>query len=203
MPALLGLLLVASIDGAAALRDASALAALGPHPWGSTRNEAAAQYVAAQMRAVGLSQVELQRFERHGVKGTNVVGVLPAPGEEMVVIGAHHDSVAGGPGAYDDAGGVGVLLEVARALAQEGSRSRTLVFASFDGEEAWETGKGQTAGSRAFLERLGPRARGVVAMLAIEMSGWPGGTPVAHPIAYADPRTPGATVIRPSSPGRA
>ena len=197
MPALLGLLLVASIDGAAALRDASALAALGPHPWGSTRNEAAAQYVAAQMRAVGLSQVELQRFERHGVQGTNVVGVLPAPGEEMVVIGAHHDSVAGGPGAYDDAGGVGVLLEVARALAQEGSRSRTLVFASFDGEEAWETGKGQTAGSRAFLERLGPRARGVVAMLAIEMSGWPGGTPVAHPIAYADPRTPGATVITP------
>ena len=141
MPALLGLLLAASIDGTAALRDASALAALGPHPWGSTRNEAAAQYVAAQMRAVGLPQVELQRFERHGIQGTNVVGSLSAPGDEIVVLGAHHDSVAGSPGAYDDAGGVGVLLEVAHALAQEGARARTFVFVSFDGEEAWTTGK--------------------------------------------------------------
>ena len=50
MHLLLGLLLAASVDGEAALRHASALAALGPHPWGSPRNEAAAQYVAAELR---------------------------------------------------------------------------------------------------------------------------------------------------------
>ena len=50
MCSLLAALLAASIDGEAALRHASALAALGPHPWGSPRSHPAAEYVAAQLR---------------------------------------------------------------------------------------------------------------------------------------------------------
>jgi hypothetical protein len=198
MGALLGLLLAASIDGEAALRHASALAALGPHPWGSPRGQAAAAYVAAQLREAGLDAVEMQAFEKDGRRGTNVVATLPAPGEELVVVGAHHDTAPGSPGAYDDGGGVGVLIELARVMAREGRRSRTLVFASFDGEEAWSTGTATTAGSRAFVERLSPRARSLVAAFVIEMCGWAGGTPVLHPIAYADPREKGRSVIAPS-----
>jgi hypothetical protein len=196
MPILGALALAASIDGAAALRHAGALAALGPHPWGSTRNEAAAQYVAAQMRAAGL-EVEMQPFTHGGIAGKNVVGTLRGPGDEFIVLGAHHDTAPGAPGAYDDGSGVGILLEVARVLAARPARPRTVVFASFDGEEAWSTGKGTTTGSRAFLERLGPRARSMVAAFAIEMSGWKGGAPVLHPIAYADPREKGRTAIAP------
>jgi hypothetical protein len=198
MSALLGLVLAASIDGEAALRHASALAALGPHPWGSPRNQAAAEYVAAQLREVGLDGVELQAFERHGVHGTNVVATLRAPGQEFVVIGAHHDTAPDAPGAYDDGGGVGILVELARVLARDERRARTILLASFDGEEAWSTGKGTTAGSRAFVERLGPRARSMVAAFAIEMSGWKRGTPVLHPIAYADPREKDRAVIAPA-----
>jgi len=198
MSALLSLFLAASIDGEAALRHASALAALGPHPWGSPRNQAAAAYVAAELREAGLDSVELQAFERHGVGGTNVVATLRAPGEEFIVVGAHHDTAPGTPGACDDGGGVGILIELARVLAQDETRARTVVLASFDGEEAWSTKKGTTAGSRAFVERLGPRARSLVAAFAIEMSGWKGGTPVLHPIAYADPREKGRTVIAPA-----
>jgi hypothetical protein len=198
MGLLLPLLLAATIDGEAALRHASALAALGPHPWGSPRNQAAAQYVAAQLRAAGLDQVELVDFEREGLRGTNVVATLRAPGEEFLLVGAHHDTAPEAPGAYDDAGGVGILIELARVLAQDERRARTVVFASFDGEEAWAAGKGTTAGSRAYLERLGPRARALVAAFAIEMSGWKGGTPVIHPIAYADPREKGRAVIAPA-----
>ncbi len=197
MPALLGLLLAASIDGEAALRHASALAALGPHPWGSPRNQAAAAYVAAQLREAGLDEVELQAFERHGIRGTNVVATLRAPGDELVVIGAHHDTAPEAPGAYDDGGGVGILIELGRVLVREERRPRTIVLVSFDGEEAGSTGKGTTAGSRAFVERLGPRARTMTAAFAIEMSGWRGGTPVLHPIAYADPREKGRSVIAP------
>lgn len=193
---LLGLLLAASIDGEAALRHASALAALGPHPWGSPRDQAAAEYVAAQLREAGLDAVEAVPFERHGVRGTNVVATLRAPGDEFVVIGAHHDTAPGAPGACDDGGGVGLLIELARVLARDERRERTLVLASFDGEEA--AGKHQTAGSRAFVERLGSRGRSMVAALAIEMSGWKGGTPLLHPIAYADPREKGRTVIAPA-----
>ncbi|HEX9186690.1 MAG TPA: M28 family peptidase [Vicinamibacteria bacterium] len=197
MSAILGLLLAASIDGEAALRHASALAALGPHPWGSPRNRAAAEYVAAELREAGLEEVEMQAFERHGIAGTNVVATLRAPGEEFVVVGAHHDTAPQAPGAYDDGGGVGILIELARVLKRDERRARTVVFASFDGEEAASSGKGTTAGSRAYLERLGPRARSMVAAFAIEMSGWKGGTPVLHPIAYADPREKGRTVIAP------
>jgi hypothetical protein len=198
MSPLLGLLLAASVDGQAALRHASALAALGPHPWGSPRNQAAAAYVAAQFREAGLDAVELTPFERHGIQGTNVIATLRAPGEEFVVVAAHHDTVPEAPGAYDDGGGVGILIELARVLAQDARRPRTIVFASFDAEESSSTGKGTTAGSRAYIERLGPRARALVAAFAIEMSGWKGGSPVLHPIAYADPRERGRAVIAPA-----
>jgi hypothetical protein len=197
MSLLLGLVLAASIDGQAALRHASALAALGPHPWGSPRNAAAAQYVAAELREAGLTEVDPQGFERHGIRGTNVIATLRAPSEEMVVVCAHHDTAPESPGAYDDGGGVGILIELARVMAQEPTRTRTMVFASFDGEEAWATGQGRTAGSRAWIEKLGPEARRIVAVVDIEMVGWKGGTPVLHPIAYPDPRRAGRAVAAP------
>ena len=183
MSLLLGVLLAASIDGEAALRHASALAALGPHPWGSPRSEAAAQYVGAELRDAGLTEVDLQGFERHGIPGTTVVATRRGPVDEIVVVGAPHDTAPDAPGAYAEGGGVGVLVELARAMAREPTRARTFVFVSFDGEEAWSTGRGLTAGSRAWIERLGPDARRIVGVLVIEMSGWTGGTPVLHPIA--------------------
>src|SRR5262245_180915 len=192
------LLLAAALDGEAALRHAAALAALGPHPWGSPRTRAAAEYVAVQFREAGLSEVRLQEFETQGTTGANVVGVLRARGPEMVVVGAHHDTAPDAPGAYDDGGGVGVLVELARVLAREPSRTRSVVFVSFDGEEAWSTGKATTAGSRAWLKAMGADARNIVAAIAIEMCGWKEGTPVLHPIPYRDPREAGRSVVAPA-----
>jgi hypothetical protein len=153
--------------------------------------------VAAELRAAGLTEVELQPFERQGIRGTNVVATLRGPMEEMLVVCAHHDTAPESPGAYDDGGGVGVVLELARVLAREPRRTRTLVFASFDAEESWSTGRGTTLGSRAWIERLGPEARRIVAVIDVEMVGWPGGTPVLHPIAYPDPRRRGGSVVTP------
>lgn len=203
MGPLAGLLLLATatavaVDGNAALRHASALASLGPHPWGSPRSRAAAAYVAAELRGAGLTSVALEDFEVKGVRGVNVVGVLRGAQPGLVVVGAHHDTAPDAPGAYDDGGGVGVLIEVARALAQQGTPARTIVFASWDGEEAWSTALGTTTGSRAYLRALGPAARDVVAAVVVEMCGWPGGHAVLHPIAYADPLRPGRHVIAPS-----
>lgn len=187
-----------AVDGAAALRHASALASLGPHPWGSPRARAAAAYVASQIRAAGLSEVRLEEFEVKGVRGVNVVGVLRGDGPGLVIVGAHHDTAPEAPGAYDDGGGVGVMIEVARALAKRPPPPRTIVFASWDGEEAWSTGLGTTTGSRAHLRALGPQARDVVAAVVVEMCGWAGGTPVLHPVAYADPLRPGRQVVAPA-----
>lgn len=194
----LALLLAASLDGEAALKHAAQLSALGPHKWGSPLTAAAAAYVESQFREAGLDEVRQQPFTAHGLTGANVLGVLRAPGPEFVLIGAHHDTAPESPGAYDDGGGVGVLIETARVLARERERPRTLVFVSFDGEEAWSTGKTQTAGSRAYLEKLGPGSRDLVAALVIEMCGWQSGTPVFHPIPYKDPLRPGRYGVTPA-----
>jgi len=195
LPALV--LAAAAVDGQAALRHASALAALGPHPWGSPRGRFAAEYVAAQFRDAGLQEVRLEEFVDGGVPGINVIGVLRAGGPDRVVVGAHHDTVPGSPGAYDDGGGVGIVIETARVLARAAARPRTLVFASWDGEEAVSSSSATTTGSRAFVKALGPEARNVVGAIAVEMSGWSGGAPALHPIAYSDPVRPGGSVICP------
>jgi hypothetical protein len=154
--------------------------------------------VAAQFRDAGLQEVRLQPFESQGTAGQNVIGVLRAPGPEFVVIGAHHDTAPEAPGAYDDGGGVGVLIETARLLAKDKQRHRTLVFVSFDGEEAWSTGKATTTGSRAYIKSLGGDARNLTAAFVVEMCGWKGGTPAFQPIAYGDPLRPGASVVAPA-----
>jgi len=195
------LVLATTFDGAAALRHASALSALGPRPWGSPRGVAAAEYVAAQLRGFAPG-VRIEPFESHGIRGANVIAVLPGRSPEMVIVGAHHDTAPGAPGAYDDAGGVGVVIEAARVLAAT-KRERTIVIASWDGEEAWSTGLTTTSGSRAHVKAMGESARTIVAALAVEMCGWKEGTPVLHPIAYADPLRPGHYAIAPARVMRA
>jgi len=65
------------------------------------------------------------------------------------------------------------------------------VFVTWDGEEAWSTGRATTAGSRAFIKQLGAGVRDMVAAVDVEMCGWQGGTPAIHPVPYADPLRPG------------
>jgi len=195
------LLLAAGFDGAAALRHASALSALGPRPWGSPRTQAAAAYIASQLRTTG-ADVRIEAFESHGIRGANVIATLAGDSPEFVVVGAHHDTAPGATGAYDDAAGVGVVIEAARVLAAM-PRPRTIVLASWDGEEAWSTGKTTTAGSRAYVKGLEAASRDLVAALAVEMCGWREGTPVVHPIAYADPLRPGRLAIAPARVMRA
>jgi hypothetical protein len=199
LPALLLSAAASAFDGEAALRHAAALAALGPHPWGSPRGRAAAAYVVSQLRAAGLQDVRLQDFEAHGLRGANVVGLLRGETAELVVVGAHHDTAApDATGAYDDGGGVGVLIETARVLARRPRPPRTVVFVSWDGEEAESHRAGATpAGSRDHVRSLGAQGRDVVAVIDVEMCGWKEGRPVFHPIPYADPLDPGSYVVTP------
>ncbi|MEA3276663.1 MAG: M28 family peptidase [Pseudomonadota bacterium] len=54
--------------------------------------------------------------------------------EEIVLVGAHYDSVLGSPGANDNGSGVAALLELARLLA-EWELPRTVRFVAFVNEE--------------------------------------------------------------------
>ncbi len=52
-----------------------------------------------------------------------------------VLVGGHHDSVPGTQGANDNASGVALVLEIARAMAADGLDER-MCFATFGGEES-------------------------------------------------------------------
>ena len=186
-----------AIDGEVALRHASQLSALGPHPIGSPRSRFAAEYVAAQFRQAGLQEVRLQEALSKDLRGANVLGVLRSPGPELIVIAAHHDSVQDSPGAYGSSAGVGVLIETARVLARQGDRPRTIVFASFDGREPALGNRGGL-GARAYVQSLGREARQVVGVLVLDRAGRKAVPTVLETTAYPDPLRPGAVLVAPA-----
>jgi hypothetical protein len=191
------LLLAASFDAAAANRHAAALAALGPHPAGSPRGRVAAEYVAAQLRAVGLDEVRLVEFSLDGRRGTNVTGVVRGPGSEVVVVGSHHDTAPASPGAHEAGSGIGVLIEAARVLAAGRDRPCTLVFASWDAREPDASGEGRAAGARAYVRSLDSARRDVAAAIVVSGAGWANGTPTLWTPATAEPQRPHVPVVAP------
>jgi len=90
--------------------------------------------------------------------------------EEIVIIGAHYDSVDGSPGANDNATGVAAVLALARAFAGT-SPSRTLRFVAFVNEEPpyFQT---PAMGSLAYAARCQANREQVVAMLSLETIGY-------------------------------
>ena len=70
------------------------------------------------------------------------------PGERCeVIVGGHHDTVPGAPGANDNASGTATVLELARAFAADGL-DPGLCFATFGAEESG------LHGSQALAARL-------------------------------------------------
>ena len=59
--------------------------------------------------------------------------------EELLIVGAHHDTVYNGPGAVDDTSGSASVLEMARQFSmlinQSGQADRTIKFCTWGGEE--------------------------------------------------------------------
>lgn len=99
------------------------------------------------------------------VTGRNVVAHLEGVTQPQLLLGAHYDSVAGSPGANDNASGTAVLLDMARRLS-ETPIGRQAWFVAFDGEEDG------LHGSRAFVRNAGsPFLRQLRAMLNFDMVG--------------------------------
>ncbi|RPJ42150.1 MAG: M20/M25/M40 family metallo-hydrolase, partial [Candidatus Latescibacterota bacterium] len=101
----------------------------------------------------------------------NVVGALglELPGKALV-IGAHYDHLgtkdgALHPGADDNASGVALLIETARAFAAENPQNGPVVFAAFSGEEAG------LLGSRAYVCDPPLPLEKTAAMLNVDMVG--------------------------------
>jgi hypothetical protein len=93
----------------------------------------------------------------------NVVGEVPGRvPDEVVMLGAHLDSVAGSPGAFDDGAGVVTTLEVARLIRTSGPTRRTLRVVAFTGEEMG------MVGSKAYVRQHRTELGNVTAMVQID-----------------------------------
>jgi Zn-dependent M28 family amino/carboxypeptidase len=100
---------------------------------------------------------------------TEVEGTV-APGDGIIVIGAHYDSAVGTPGADDNASGVAGLLELAR-LTAENPLKRTARFVAFTLEEppAFMT---RHMGSYICAKGLKDEGVRVYGMISLEMLGY-------------------------------
>jgi len=90
--------------------------------------------------------------------------------DEIVIIGAHYDTVYGCPGANDNGSGVAGLLALARAFAGK-ETGRTLRFVFFTNEEPpfFMT---EHMGSVVYAKRCRRREEKIVAMLSLETIGY-------------------------------
>ena len=106
----------------------------------------AAAFIKKRFGEAGL-QVEPQAFEAEGKTFENLETEIPGSGE-VLVVGAHYDSVIGSPGANDNGSGIAALLALAERLAGTKPR-RTLRLVAFANEEPpWFLGPAM--GSRVY-----------------------------------------------------
>jgi Peptidase family M28 len=159
------------------LRIVRELAEIGPRVFGTKDSIEAAGHIRNRFIWMGIHRVTLERIGDK--KGFNVVAVVPGLIQsKQIIIGSHHDSVSGSPGAYDDAGGTAVLLNVASHFRKM-PPPYTLVFCSFDGEES------SFEGSINFAKSLSAEDKQkTMFMLCLEMMGWKPGAPNIQTLKY-------------------
>lgn len=114
-------------------------------------------------------------YDARGDEVANLVAAVPGRPDggraaEIVIIGAHYDTVLTTPGADDNASGVAALLALARGFANE-KPARTVRFVAFAQEEPiyFQT---EWMGSRVYAKGCKERGENIVAMLSLETMGY-------------------------------
>jgi len=133
---------------------------------------AAADYIEQELRRQGYEVIP-QVYRVKGMDSANLEATrrgqkLP---DEILLIGAHYDSVLGSPGADDNASGVAVLLELSRHFS-EISPDRTVRFVAFVNEEPpfFYWGK---MGSMVYARAARKRGDDIRLMMCLEMGSSP------------------------------
>jgi Zn-dependent M28 family amino/carboxypeptidase len=127
-------------------------------------------------------------FDALGVEARNLIvkktGTSRA--NEIVLLGAHYDTVATTPGADDNASAVAVLLEVARLLKDHQGK-RTARYVAFACEEPPYFNL-DSMGSQHHARESRKRGDKIVGMLCLEMVGYFSDEPGSQQIPQAIPR---------------
>lgn len=155
--------------------------AIGPRPAGSAALNQTREYIAAELRAVGIES-RLQTFVAATPLGetqmANIIATIPGRRPERIVLASHFDTKLFKDirfvGANDGASSTAALIELGRALKSR-QNEYTIELLFLDGEEAvieWQ-GNDHTYGSRHYVlaaQQSGDLSR-IKALVLLDMIG--------------------------------
>ena len=129
----------------------------------------AADFIENSFSAAGLHS-RRDTYEVQARVCHNIEVEVPGTTSQIVLVGAHYDSVFGAPGANDNGTGVAALLALARRFAGKPS-AQTLRFVAFANEEPpyFQT---EQMGSFVYASRCKAHGDQISAMLSLETIGY-------------------------------
>lgn len=130
---------------------------------------AAADFIENSFSRVGL-QPRRDTYEVSGRAVHNIEAEIPGVRPEIIVVGAHYDSVFGSPGANDNGSGVAAMLALGRRFAGKPT-GQTLRFVAFVNEEPpyFQT---EQMGSFVYASRCKAHGDQISAMISLETIGY-------------------------------
>jgi hypothetical protein len=143
-----------------------------PHPTGSEANAKVRAYIIERLEGLGLAvtttthelpEYSLGRLGRWGADISepppivNIIATIPGKDRDKpaLLLMAHHDSVWASPGAADDTTGIATILEVLRAIQQDGQAERDLIIVITDAEELGLAGATRFFTTNPLADRIG------------------------------------------------
>jgi Zn-dependent M28 family amino/carboxypeptidase len=117
-------------------------------------------------------QPRRQEYQARGKRFANIEAEITGQDypQDIVIIGAHYDTVRGSPGANDNASGIAALLTLARSFFDK-RISRTLRFVAFTNEERPFL-RTTRMGSRVYARRCREHEENIIGMLSLETIGY-------------------------------
>ncbi len=139
--------------------------------WTYQALEKASRYIDEVFKGLGY-QVDAQEYSAQHKKVRNLGVELKGRTfpDEIILIGAHYDSVRGSPGANDNGTGTAAIMEMARLFSGQ-TYERTVRFVAFVNEEPPFSMTDQM-GSLVYARRSRQKGENIVAMFSIETIGY-------------------------------
>jgi hypothetical protein len=146
--------------------------------WHYPQLNTAADFIEDSFSRAGL-RTRRDSYEIRGQACHNIEAEIPGNQPEIIVIGAHYDSVFGSPGANDNGSGAAAVLALAKRFAaretEQGAPQRkpnkTLRFVAFVNEEPPYFLSGEM-GSQVYARRCKERGDKISAMISLETIGY-------------------------------
>ena len=137
--------------------------------WHYAQLNAAADFIEGSFSRAGLHPNETAT-KMHQQACHNIEAEISGESPEIILIGAHYDSVFGSPGANDNGSGVAATLALARRFANAKPK-HTLRFVAFVNEEPPYFLSGEM-GSLVYARRCKERGDKISAMVSLETIGY-------------------------------